>query len=442
MILMTVCRLMAGLCLLAAPQWAEDWPQFRGKDRAGVWTETGILEAFPPDGLKIKWRSPLRSGFSGPAVAGGKVFVLDFAPTTRPKGVERALAFDEKTGKLLWSREWEVNYAGLATTYAAGPRATPTVDGDRVYVFGSMGMLQCLRAADGKPLWQHDFVRDFGTEVPVWGMAAAPLVDGRRLICLAGGAGDSKVMAFDKMTGAVLWRALSSDFEPGYSAPILIQAGGKRQIIQWHPRGVASLDPETGKSLWELPFEGRLGLSVSTPVWSGLRLMISSFFGGSMMIALDDSGPRARMLWRGASRSETKPDGIHALISTPFIDGDYIYGICAYGHLRCLDANTGKQVWETLEVTRERARWAAAHLVRHQDRYFINNDRGELILAKLSPAGYHEIGRTRLIQPTSNSGNRREAGAVNWTHPAYADRHIFTRNDQELICASLAYGGR
>ena len=185
-----------------------------------------------------------------------------------------------------------------------------------------------------------------------------------------------------------------------------------------------------------------MGLSVAAPVWSGLRLLISSFYGGSMMIALDDSEPRARMLWRGASRSETKPDGLHSLISTPFIDGDYIYGICSYGHLRCLDAATGKQVWETLEVTRERARWAAAHLVRHQDRYFINNDRGELILAKLSPAGYHEIGRTKLIQPTSNSGNRREAGAVNWTHPAYANRHIFTRNDQELICASLEAGPR
>lgn len=439
---MNACRLAAVFCLLSTLQWAEDWPQYRGRDRAGVWSETGILETFPADGLRVKWRVPLSGGYSGPAVAGGKVFVMDFRPTTRPKGIERALAFDEKTGKLLWSREWEVNYTGLATTYAIGPRATPTVDGDRVYFFGSMGMLQCLRATDGKLLWQRDAVREFGTEVPVWGMAAAPLIDGRRLICLAGGKGDSKVMAFDKMTGAVLWRALSSDFEPGYSAPILIQAGGQRQIIQWHPQGVASLDPETGKRLWELPIVSPLGGSVAAPVWSGLRLLVSSFTQGSMMMALDDSRPGARLLWRGASRSETKPDGLHSLISTPFIDGDHIYGICSYGHLRGLDARTGKQVWETLEVTNERARWAAAHMVRNQDRYFINNDRGELIIAKLSPQGYREIARTKLIEPTSNPGNRREAGAVNWVHPAYANRHIFTRNDKELICASLEASGR
>ncbi len=294
-------RLTAVLCFLTALQWAADWPQFRGPDRAGVWSETGILDAFPAGGLKVKWRAPLSSGFSGPAVAGGKVFVMDFTPTTPPRGVERALAFDEKSGKLLWSREWRVNYAGLATTYAIGPRATPTVDGDRIYVMGSMGMLQCLRTADGKLLWQHDFVREFGAEVPVWGMSAAPLVDGRRVICLAAGAGDSKVIAFDKMTGLVLWRALSSDFEPGYSAPILIQAGGRRQIIQWHPQGVASLDPETGTRLWELPFESRMGSTVASPVWSGLQLLISSFFDGSMMIALDDSQPRARVLWRAES---------------------------------------------------------------------------------------------------------------------------------------------
>ncbi len=440
---MNMCRPAIIFCILPALLWAEDWPQYRGKDRAGVWSETGILESFPAEGLKVKWRVPLGGGYSGPAVAGGKVFVTDFAPTTLPKGVERALAFDEKTGKLLWSREWEVNYTGLATTYAIGPRATPTVDGDRVYFFGSMGMLQCLSAADGKLLWKHDVVRDFDTEVPVWGMASAPLVDGRRLIVLAGGKGDSKVMAFDKLTGAVLWRALSSDFEPGYSAPILIQPGGKRQIIQWHPHGVASLDPETGKLLWELPFVSKMNSSVAAPVWSGLRLLISGFTDGSMMMALDDSRPGASILWRGASRSETKPDGLHALIATPFIDGDHIYGICSYGHMRCLDARTGKQVWETLDVTSgERARWAAAHLVRNGDRYFINNDRGELIIAHLSPAGYKEIGRTKLIEPTSNPGNRREAGAVNWVHPAYANRHIFTRNDKELICASLEAGGR
>jgi outer membrane protein assembly factor BamB len=371
-------------------------------------------------------------------VVGGRVFVADFQPKRRPHGVERALAFEEGTGRRLWSREWPADYTGLADTYATGPRATPSVDGERVYFFGAKGRLLCLRVSDGTVVWQHDLVREYGTEVPVWGMTAAPLVDGPRLIVLAGAAGDSKVMAFDKLTGAVLWRALSSNFEPGYSAPILIQAGGKPQLIQWHPQGVSSLDPATGRLYWELPFSTQMGSAIAAPAWSGLRLMITSFFDGSMMMGLDDAKPGARMLWRGQSKSETRPDGLHGLIATPFIDGDYVYGVCAYGQLRCLNASTGQQVWETLEVTRERARWAAAHLVRHDGRYFISNDRGELILARLSPQGYAESGRTRLIEPTTDPGNRREAGLVNWTHPAYANRHIVTRNDRELIRASLA----
>lgn len=433
----------AAICGWLAFAWAvnaADWPGWRGEHRDGDWNEDGILESFPSDGLKVQWRVPVRSGFSGPAVAAGRVFVADFQYTQRPHGVERALALDELTGRSLWSHEWKVNYTGLATTYATGPRATPAVDGDRVYFFGAMGRLVCLRAADGKLVWERDFVKDFGTEVPVWGMSAAPLVDGPRLIALAGGEGDSKVMAFDKLTGRVLWRALSSNFEPGYSAPMLVTAGGRRQLIQWHPEGVASLDPESGRLHWELPFRASMGSSVVTPVWSGLRLLISSFFNGSMMMALDDSRPAARMLWRGRSDSETKPDGLHSLAGNPMIDGDYVYGICAYGHLRCLRVSTGEQVWETLEVTRERARWAAAHMVRNGSRYFINNDRGELIIARLSPSGYRETARTALIKPTSNPGNRREAGAVNWVHPAYANRHIVIRNDEEIIRASLEAG--
>jgi outer membrane protein assembly factor BamB len=417
-----------------------DWPNWRGAGRAGVWSETGIVEKFSPEGLKIQWRAPVRTGFSGPAVSGGRVFVTDFEPAQKPKGIERAIAFEEKTGEQIWAREWPVNYTGLATTYATGPRATPEADGDRVYVYGAMGMLVCLKAATGEVLWQHDLVREYGTAVPVWGMTAAPLVDGPRVIVLAGAANNSKVMAFDKMTGAVLWRALPQDSEPGYSAPIMIRAGGRRQLVQWHPAGVTSLDPDTGSVYWDVPFAARHGLSVATPVWSGLRLMISAFYNGSMMIALGDASPSARMIWRGASDSETKPDGLHALIATPVIEGDHIYGVCGYGQFRCLRASDGKQVWETQAVTGEKARWAVAHIVRNGGRYFINNDKGELIIARMSPAGYEEISRTRLIEPTSNPGNRREAGAVNWTHPAYANRHIVTRNDRELIRASLEGG--
>ena len=420
------------------PSFGEDWPEWRGKGRLGIWSENKILRKFPKSGLKVKWREPLGSGYSGPAVSNGLVFVTDFLPETRNDGKERLMALDEKTGRHIWTYSWEVNYVGLARSYALGPRATPTVDGDRVYAIGAKGSLICLNSTNGHLIWKRNFVRDYGTEVPVWGMVASPLVDGPRLIALVGGKKQAKVMAFNKETGEEVWRALDSDSEPGYCPPILISVGGRKQLIIWHPRAIIALEPKTGKILWENPFRVDRGLTVATPVFSGLNLMVTSFFNGSLMLELDESSPGAKIVWKGKSNSEIETDTLHSLISSPAIVGNYIYGIGSYGHLRCLSAKTGKRIWETLEVTGEKARWATAFLVKNEDRFYISNDRGELIIAKLSPKGYQEITRTQLISPTSEAGiGRRQAGAVNWSHPAYANRHIFARNDEEILSASL-----
>ena len=157
------------------------------------------------------------------------------------------------------------------------------------------------------------------------------------------------------------------------------------------------------------------------------------------MLELDQQKPGARVLWKGNGTSEIDTDKLHASISTPIIDGDYIYGICSYGQLRALDARTGERIWESQAATVERVRWASAQMVQHGDRVFITNDRGELILARLTPAGYQEISRTPLIKPTTDPRGRfRKLGAVNWSHPAYANKHIYARNDEELIAVSLA----
>ncbi|MDX1984512.1 MAG: PQQ-binding-like beta-propeller repeat protein [Bryobacteraceae bacterium] len=428
---------MTLMLMIALSLQAEDWPEWRGKGRAGVWNETGIVDRFPAGGLKIKWRTPIRNGWTGPSVAAGRVFVTDFHFQEGRKGMERALALDEKTGRILWTREWPADYTRLLQTWATGPRATPTVDGDRVYVLGATGMLACLNVRTGEVIWQRDFVKDFATNLPGWGLTGAPLVDGPRLICLVGGENNAKVAAFDKMTGKEIWRALPSDSEPGYNPPFLIEAGGRKQLIIWHPVAVHSLSPETGEVYWHQPFKINAALTVATPVFSANRLLFSSFYNGSLMMELDREKPAARLLWKGSSDSEIQTDGLHSLVSTPVIDGDYIYGICSYGQTRGLDAKTGKRLWETLEVTGEHARWSTGHIVRNGARYFINNDHGELIIGRFTPEGFVEISRTKLIKPTSKPGNRRELTNVNWTHPAYANRHIFTRNDEELICASL-----
>jgi outer membrane protein assembly factor BamB len=428
--------LIAALCIFTntlAPAFADDWPEWRGKGRRGVWNESGILDKFPDKGLTAVWRTPLYGGFAGPAVAAGHVFVTDFKRSAGKRGTERALCLDEKSGKILWVREWDADYQGIS--YDSGPRATPTVDGDRVYIVGGSGKLLCLNARTGAVIWQKDYVKDYGMQMPVWGISSAPLVDGDRLIAIVGGQPDAKVMAFDKMTGKEIWRALPSDSEQGYCQPVIVEAGGIRQLIIWHPTAVAALDPATGKTNWQHPFRINMGMTLATPVWSGSRLLVSSFYNGSML--LDLAREKASMIWQGKSNSEINTDGLHTVVNTPVIDGDYIYGICSYGQFRCLNLKTGERVWETMEVTKEKARWASGFIVRHGDRYFINNDRGELIIAKLSAQGYHEISRAQLIKPTTNPGNRRELSAVNWTHPAYANRHIVTRNDEEITSVSL-----
>lgn len=156
-------------------------------------------------------------------------------------------------------------------------------------------------------------------------------------------------------------------------------------------------------------------------------------------MAFDESKPGApRLLWKGLSESETVTDTLNAMLMTPVIIGDYVYGVDSHGELRCLNLKTGERIWVTQAVTKERALHATAHIVRNGDRVFINNDFGELIIARLAPDGYHEISRTKLITPTTPASQRRTGGMINWTPPAYANKHLIIRNDEEIISISLA----
>ena len=433
--------------VLAAPLKAEDWAQWRGMDRLGIWTESGILESFPDDGLRVKWRAPVRSGFSGPSVSDGRVFLLDWQedPLSRTMdGTERIVAFDEQTGELLWAHEWETTYRMLMASYAVGPRSTPTVDGGRVYAVGSTGRLFCLAVETGDVIWAKDYIEEYDTSVPTWGIASSPLVDGDKLITVVGGEPDALVVAFDKQSGEELWRAVEVVGEMGYGQPVIYEAGGVRQLIVWHAAALVSLDPETGEIYWEQEWEVGAGMSVTTPVKSGDYLLVSQFYNGSMMMRLNQDRPAATMLWKGSSRSEMPNDtqGLHSLITTPLIIGDYIYGVGSYGELRGLDATTGERLWMSDQMTAQ-ARWGAAFLVKHGDRYFVNNDDGFLMIAQFTPEGYVELDRTKLIEPNGSAGigagpEKRFDRPINWSHPAYANQHILHRNNTELIRVSLA----
>ena len=194
---------------------------------------------------------------------------------------------------------------------------------------------------------------------------------------------------------------------------------------------------------WELLHRVQMGIVVSTPVHSGHYLFFTSQWGGARMLRLDDAKPAATLLWSGPGEqdigmSRETPNTLNSVISTPVIDGEYVYGMDNDGQLRCLEAATGKLVWKTTAVLKERAMYGTAFFVRNGDRYYINNDRGELVVARLSPEGFEEISRTGLIEPTHPSPRRRELPNVLWSHAAYANRHIVIRNDQEIVRFSLA----
>ena len=438
------CVALAGCVLLTAPPaFANDWPEWRGAGRIGVWSETGIVDELPAE-LNVKWRVPVNSGFSGPAVVDGRVFITDWAedPESRTlDGTERAIALDEETGEILWIREWPTSYRMLMISYAVGPRATPTVDGDRVYVVGAAGDLFCLDVETGAVIWEKHYIAEFDSFVPTWGVASSPIVDGDHLISVVGAEPGGVVVAFDKRTGEEVWRALDVVGEMGYGQPIIIEAGGARQLIVWHAVALVSLDPATGELYWEETWEAGMGMSVATPVHSGNYLLVTQFYNGSLMMQLDQDRPSASLLWKGQSRSELpdETDGLHAMITTPLIEGDHVYGVGSYGELRGLNARTGERLWMSDRMVAQ-ARWGTAFMVRQGDRYFVNNDDGFLIIARFTPEGYVEEGRTRLIEPTSDSGygpRRAFDRKVNWSHPAYANQHIFHRNDNEIIRASL-----
>jgi len=433
--------MLCSMIAVAIPMSADDWHQWRGADRRGVWHETGIIDRFPQDGLKISWRVPIGSGYAGPAVADGRVFVLDWRddPNSRTLGgTERLLALDEQTGNILWTYEWQTSYRMLQSTNAIGPRATPTVDDDRVYVLGATGRLFCFDVKTGNPRWDVDYVEDYDTSIPPWGITSAPLVDGDRLITIVGGEPDALVVAFDKWTGAELWRAVDVVSEPGYGQPVIYEAGGVRQLIVWHPSALSSLNPETGNVYWEQAWETGDGITVVTPVRSGNYLLVSQLYRGSLMMRLNPDRPTARLLWMGSGQGygPDETDGLHAMSTTPVIVGDYLYGVGSNGELRGLDARTGERLWMSPDMTTQ-SLWSTAFMVQHNDRYFVNNDEGDLIIAQFTPNGYVELDRTKLIETTSEAGYGTDRH-VNWVHPAYANRHIVHRNDVEIIRASLS----
>jgi outer membrane protein assembly factor BamB len=414
---------------IAAPAPAEDWPQWRGQNRDGVWRERGIVEKFPSSQLTPKWRAEIGSGYCGPTVASGRVYVMDLI--TKPATAERIHCFDEKTGQRIWSHEYPCSYGRVQ--YPAGPRASVTIDNGRAYALGATGKLHVLDAATGKILWQRDLDEQFAIRLPQWGITAAPLIHEDLVMLHIGGEG-ACVVALRKDTGDEVWRALNDRAQ--YSAPIIARQAGQPVIICWTGDSVAGLAAATGKVFWRYAWKPRnMPIGVATPVVENDRVFFTSFYDGSLMLRLHNDRTEVEKVWQIAGRDEKNTDALHSIISTPVFENGYIYGVDSYGELRCLDAATGQRIWEDTSAVPP-ARWSTIHFVKNANRYFLFNERGELIIAKLAPKGYEEISRAKLLEPTEEQ--LRQRGGVCWSHPAFANKHIFARNDKELVCASLA----
>src|SRR5216117_1415096 len=256
--------------LLSIPLWAEDWPQFRGPNRDGIWHETGILKSFPAEGLKVRWRTPVGPGWSSPVVVRGRVYLTDMR-LEKPKAWERIRCFKESTGKPLWSHASELVYPDWAfiPEHGGGPAATPIVEDGKLYSLGRSGQVDCLDARNGKVIWEKQLEYEIGE----LSCRASPLIEGNLLILFPGAKPGACVIALDKRSGKEVWKALNETVSN--SSPLVIVAGAKRQLIVWTDESVTSLCPATGRILWREPLVTNNNYAIPTPVVQKNRLLIA-----------------------------------------------------------------------------------------------------------------------------------------------------------------------
>lgn len=438
----------SSLMLIATYSFADDWPRWMGPTADGVYREAGTVTTLPEGGLKVNWRIPVAGGYAGPAVVGSRVYLFDYVKTegeafNNPgqradlKGTERLLCVDAKNGEIIWKYEYVCPYS---ISYPAGPRCTPTVDSSgpsdpgRVYILGSEGDLTCLDGASGESIWRRNFKTDFKAPVPIWGFSAHPLVDGELVYCMVGGP-DQTVVAFDKMTGEVKWKALSAS-AAGYCPPSMITFAGVKQLMVWHADAIVGLDPLTGKEYWEMPIKPEFEMAIARPQREGNLVYASAIRNHSVLFELATDRPAVKELWRGEPKLS-----VYSANSTPIMNDGVIYGTdCNEGSLMAVDAKNGDRLWTSFAPTKpdetRRVNHGTAFVTQlgDSDDFLLMSENGDLIRAKLTRSGYQETWRFHVLEPTGEAFGR----DVVWSHPAYSNNTVYVRNDKELVSVRLA----
>jgi outer membrane protein assembly factor BamB len=400
------------LTLLAGPLWAEDqWPQFRGPGRDDISTDTGLLRQWPAEGPPLAWKiTGIGGGFSGISIAGGRIYTMG-----DKDGASHVFALNEADGKILWSaRVGEAGEVGGRP----GPRCTPTLDGQLLYVLNQFGDLVCFQTADGKEVWRKSMKKDFdGKMMSGWGYSESPLVDGPRLVCTPGGAAGT-VAALDKKTGQLLWRSQQVQDPAAYCSLVPVDFGGVRQYIQLTGQSVLAVAAEDGRLLWRAPRAGKTAV-ITTPIFKdGIVFVTSSYQIGCNAFQVTASGGSFTAQESYATKDMANHHGGVVLV------GENLYGFSDTKRtLKCMKLKTGETVWEDKSVGKGSLTCADGHL------YFRSEGKpGTMALVEATPEGYKEKGR--FDQPDRSKLN-------SWPHPVVCGGKLYLRDQDLLLCYNL-----
>lgn len=391
--------------LLAAPVSAGDWPQWLGPNRDGISPE----KVEPWKGAPtVLWKKPAGEGHSSPVVADGRVFIH---AKIAGKDEEEVVAFAVADGKELWRTKYD--RAKFDSKFGNGPRATPAVADGKVYTYGITGVVACFETDSGKLIWQVDARKQFDAGFPTFGFSSSPLIDGKNVIVAVGAKGAS-VVAFDRESGKVAWKAL--DDNASYSSPVIFGEGPGRELVVFTADGLVGLKPADGSLVWRFPFKDLLFESSATPVKLGNSILASAITVGSALITPE--GKEVKEVWKNPA--------LNSYFTTPVPVGkDHIFMVSGdlakkQASLRAVNLANGKVVWSKDRV----GIFAAALLKTGDDKILMLTDNGQLVLVAADPTAYKELARSKVCGQA-------------WAPPALSNGKLYVRDDKELICLSL-----
>jgi outer membrane protein assembly factor BamB len=381
------------------------WTNFRGPKRDGKYDETPISTSWPANGLTALWKQPVGVGYASFAIADGKAYTIE-----QRRRQEVVVAYDVATGRELWAQDWNAEFSDST---GDGPRATPTWDQGRIYALGATGELRCLDANTGAIIWGKNMLTENQASNLQWAQAASPLIVDDKVIVLPGGGGGKSVVAYNKMTGAPVWKSL--DDRQAYVSPMLVELGGRRQIVVVSALRVVGLVPETGALLWSYPWDTDMGINVSQPiVVDKNRFFISSGYGkGAALVELKGSGNSftASTVWENTNMKNK--------FNSSVLYNGYVYGLDE-GILVCLDVNTGERKWKEGRYGYGQVVLASGHLI------VTDGNTGDIALVKASPDKFTEVARFSALKGQT------------WNYPALAGGRLIVRNSNEMAAYDIS----